>query len=34
MPYVKNGDIRIHYQIEGSGQALVLQHGYTDSLVL
>jgi pimeloyl-ACP methyl ester carboxylesterase len=32
MSYVRNGDIRIHYQIEGSGQALVLQHGFTDSL--
>jgi pimeloyl-ACP methyl ester carboxylesterase len=32
MPYVRNGDIRIHYQIEGSGQALILQHGFTDSL--
>src|SRR3954454_19587924 len=32
MPYASNGDIRIHYQIEGSGQALVLQHGFTDSL--
>ena len=32
MPYVRSGRIRIHYQIEGSGQALVLQHGFTDSL--
>jgi pimeloyl-ACP methyl ester carboxylesterase len=32
MPYVRNGDVRIHYQIEGSGQPLVLQHGFTDSL--
>lgn len=32
MPYVQNGDIRIHYQTEGSGQALILQHGFTDSL--
>ena len=32
MPYVRNGDIRIHYQVEGSGQPLVLQHGFTDSL--
>jgi pimeloyl-ACP methyl ester carboxylesterase len=32
VPYVRSGDIRIHYQIEGSGQALVLQHGFTDSM--
>jgi pimeloyl-ACP methyl ester carboxylesterase len=32
MPYARNGDIRIHYQIEGSGQPLVLQHGFTDCL--
>ncbi len=32
MPYVRSGDVRIHYQIEGSGPALVLQHGFTDSL--
>jgi len=32
MPYVRNGGIRIHYQTEGSGQVLVLQHGFTDSL--
>jgi pimeloyl-ACP methyl ester carboxylesterase len=32
MPYVRNGNIRIHYQIEGSGQPLVMQHGFTDSL--
>lgn len=32
MPYVRSGDIRIHYQIEGSGQPLVLQHGFSDSL--
>lgn len=27
MPYATNGDIRIHYQIEGEGPALVLHHG-------
>lgn len=32
MPYVRSGDIRIHYQTEGAGQPLVLQHGFTDSL--
>jgi pimeloyl-ACP methyl ester carboxylesterase len=32
MPYILNGDIRIHYEIEGSGPALVMQHGFTDSL--
>jgi len=32
MPYAVNQDVRIHYQIEGDGQPLVLQHGFTDSL--
>jgi len=32
MPYVWNDDIRIHYQVEGAGPAVVLQHGFTDSL--
>ena len=32
MPDVRSGDIRIHYEIERSGPALVMQHGFTDSL--
>jgi pimeloyl-ACP methyl ester carboxylesterase len=32
MPYAVNQGIRIHYRIEGDGQPLVLQHGFTDSL--
>ena len=33
MPYADNGSVRIHYQVEGEGPALVLQHGFTESLV-
>ena len=33
MPYADNGSVRIHYQLEGEGPALVLQHGFTESLV-
>ena len=32
MPYAVNQGVQIHYQIEGDGQPLVLQHGFTDSL--
>jgi len=32
MSYAVNRGVRIHYQIEGEGQPLVLQHGFTDSL--
>jgi pimeloyl-ACP methyl ester carboxylesterase len=32
MPYVSSGDVRVYYQTEGEGQALVVQHGFTDSL--
>ena len=32
MPYAVNQGVRIHYRIEGDGQPLVLQHGFTDSL--
>jgi pimeloyl-ACP methyl ester carboxylesterase len=32
MPYANNAGIRIHYEIEGNGPALVLQHGFTQSL--
>ena len=33
MPYVDNGGVRIHYRAEGQGPALVLQHGFTESVV-
>jgi pimeloyl-ACP methyl ester carboxylesterase len=33
MPYADNAGVRIHYQVEGEGPALVLQHGFTESLV-
>jgi hypothetical protein len=33
MPYGDNGGVRIHYQVEGEGPALVLQHGFTESVV-
>ena len=33
MPYADNGGVRIHYQVEGEGPALVLQHGFSESLV-
>jgi pimeloyl-ACP methyl ester carboxylesterase len=32
MAYVDNDGIRIHYQVEGDGPPLVMQHGYTDSI--
>ncbi len=32
MPYANNHGIRIHYQVEGEGPPLVLQHGSTSSL--
>ena len=32
MPIVDNAGVPIHYEIEGNGPALVLQHGATDSL--
>ena len=31
MPYARNGDVRIHYVVEGSGPPLVLHHGFTGS---
>jgi pimeloyl-ACP methyl ester carboxylesterase len=35
MPYVRSLDgVRIHYEVEGSGTPLVLQHGFTDSLMV
>lgn len=32
MPYLNNGETRIHYQIEGSGSPLMLAHQGTDSI--
>jgi hypothetical protein len=32
MPYVSSQNIRIHYQVEGDGPPLVLQHGSMSSL--
>lgn len=32
MAYVENSGVRIHYQVEGKGAPLVLQHGFTSSI--
>lgn len=32
MPYVSNKGVRIHYEVEGEGPPLVLQHGSAGSL--
>ena len=32
MPYTTNQGVRIHYQVEGEGPPLVMQHGFTDSI--
>jgi len=32
MPYATNQNVRIHYQVEGEGLPLVLQHGFSNSL--
>ena len=32
MPYANNDGVCIHYQVEGEGPPLVLQHGFTSSL--
>ena len=32
MPYANSQGIRIHYQVDGEGPPLVLQHGFTSSL--
>jgi hypothetical protein len=32
MPYADNQGVRIHYQVEGDGPPLVMQHGFTDSI--
>ncbi len=33
MPYADNNGVRIHYQVEGEGSPLVLQHGLTSSIL-
>jgi Predicted hydrolases or acyltransferases (alpha/beta hydrolase superfamily) len=33
MPYADNQSTRIHYQVEGDGPPLVLQHGFTGNLM-
>ena len=33
MPYADNDGVRIHYQVEGEGPSLVLQLGFTESVV-
>ncbi|MFC1947001.1 alpha/beta fold hydrolase [Chloroflexota bacterium] len=32
MPYTKNGNINIYYEVEGNGPPLVLHHGFSRSL--
>ena len=32
MPYAKNGDVNIYYEVEGEGQPLVMMHGFTGDL--
>ncbi len=32
MPYIENDGVRIHYEIEGRGDPLVIQHGFTSSM--
>ena len=32
MPYVKNGEVRIHYEVEGQGPPLMLVHGMSGSV--
>jgi pimeloyl-ACP methyl ester carboxylesterase len=31
MPQITNNGVTIHYRVEGSGQPLILQHGFADS---
>jgi pimeloyl-ACP methyl ester carboxylesterase len=33
MPYAHNAGVRIHSQVEGEGCPLVLQHGFSESVV-
>ncbi len=32
MPYVDSDGVRIHYEVEGRGEPLVIQHGFTSSI--
>lgn len=32
MPYVNNDGVQIHYEVEGQGEPLVIQHGFTSSV--
>ncbi len=32
MPFAENNGIRIHYEVEGQGPPLVIQHGFTSSI--
>ncbi len=32
MSFVNNGGVRIHYEVAGVGESIVLQHGFSDSL--
>jgi pimeloyl-ACP methyl ester carboxylesterase len=32
MPYANNQGVKIHYRVEGNGEPLVLQHGFTGNL--
>jgi pimeloyl-ACP methyl ester carboxylesterase len=32
MPFVENDGVRIHFEVEGRGEPLVIQHGFTSSI--
>ena len=32
MPFVENNGVRIHYEVEGPGEEMVIQHGFTSSI--
>jgi pimeloyl-ACP methyl ester carboxylesterase len=32
MPFARNDGVRIHYEVEGQGPPLIMQHGFGDSL--
>jgi pimeloyl-ACP methyl ester carboxylesterase len=32
MSFANNGGVHVHYEVEGAGPAIVLQHGFSDSL--